>query len=144
MVEKEILDKVYRELFMYGLIRRDTIGEYVEKLYPHLQEKASNKEMVDYDHVKEYIETSRVYIGRVLGAINQYEEKRENPFLTAIVVQNPKSANPRPSRGFFIWPCVGNRSDLKLHPDGAGEPQEEHYEFWENERDKVWEKWAEE
>lgn len=140
----EHLDDVYEELFLYGLIRKDTLEDHARDLRPFLLEKAREKELVDYDEAKEKIETSRQYLGRVLGAINECEHREGNPMLSAIVVRDKRiDGERRPSLGFFSWPCVRDRTDdCWSHPDESGEPSQAQLDFWEQERDAVQETWG--
>lgn len=74
----EHLDEVYEELFLYGLIRKETLEKHVQNLRPHLLEKASNEELVNYQKATDYLGTSRQYLGRVLGAINECEARHKD------------------------------------------------------------------
>lgn len=133
----EHLDEVYEELFLYGLIRKETLEKHVQNLRPHLLEKASNEELVNYQKATDYLGTSRQYLGRVLGAINECEARQNNPLLSAIVVRDEKiDGEVRPSLGFFTWPCIPDR--YWVHPDSSGSPSEEQLEYWREERNRVW------
>lgn len=138
------LDEVYEELFLYGLVRRETLEKHTGLLHPYLREKASQGELVSYEKAKGHVDTSRQYLGRVLGAINECEHRKGNPLLTAIVVRDEKIDGERhPSRGFFSWPCIQDREpDVWVHPDKKGSLSADQLAFWEEERDWVWEHWA--
>lgn len=142
----EHLDDVYEELFLYGLIRKNTLRDHVEALYPYLREEARKNRLIDYDDAKDHLGTSRRYLGRVLGAINECEHRKDNPLLTAIVVRDTKiDGERRPSMGFFTWPCVRDRQpDCWSHPDHDGSPSEKQLKYWKEERDRVWEAWSDE
>lgn len=132
----EHLDDVYEELFLYGLVRKKTLEEHVQNLYPFLIEKARNRESVTYEEARAHLDTSRQYLGRVLGAINECEDRQDNPLLTAIVLKDTKiDGKVRPSLGFFTWPCVSE--EHRVHPDSPGSPSEEQLEYWEKEREKA-------
>lgn len=140
-MESEQLEEVYEELFLYGLIRWETLESHVQNLRPYLIERASDEAVVTYQNASDYLGTSRQYLGRILGAINECEARRDNPLLTAIVVRDEKvDREVRPSLGFFTWPCIPE--EYRVHPDSSGSPSEEQLKYWNEERDRVWSIWA--
>jgi hypothetical protein len=135
------LDEVYEDLFLYGLINKETLKKHSQKLRSFLIEKASEKELVNYQEAADYLGTSRQYLGRVLGAINECESHQDNPLLTAIVVKDKNyEKDTHPSLGFFSWPCIPE--EHRVHPDSSGSPSEEQLDYWREEWDRVWSAWA--
>lgn len=142
-MRREHLDDVYEELFLYGLVRKKTLDEHVQKLYPYLLEKARNEDLVSYEEATNHLGTTRQYLGRVLGAINECEDRKNNPLLTAIVVKDTKiDGKVQPSLGFFTWPCIPE--EHWVHPDTSGYPSKEQLEYWKKERERVWSTWTSE
>jgi hypothetical protein len=109
---------------------REKYRKRVEQAYEVLIETAQNEGTIFYSDLWTQIGTGRQYIGPVVGGVSRLELRQDRPPLSAIAV---RKEDGMPGRG--LWENL-------LADHGLWEPGEDRERVWQEQVDRVYDKWG--
>ena len=122
-MDETVLKEIYDEFKDFGpKLSWDEFAKGVHDLRQRLIEKAKSRETEYYSDIM----NGRALIGKLLGAISEYELRRGRPPLSAIVIRKDTKM---PGRGFFTVPS--------LRDEIVTMTKEEGQIFWEKKKNEV-------
>lgn len=127
-MDETVLKEIYNEFKNSGpKLSWDEFAKGVHDLRQKLIEKAKSRETEYYGDIM----NGRAIIGKLLGAISEYELRRGRPPLSAIVIRKDTKM---PGKGFFTIPS--------LQDEIRALSTEEGNVFWEDKKNEVFECWS--